>query len=433
MPSTSESLAELLEPRVNLYMPHTPTVRQQAALLLDELREVLYGGAAGGGKSDWLMMAALQYVDVPNYSALLVRRTYAQLTKSDGLIERSKEWLSGTDAVWSEGKSVWRFPSGARLEFGHLQHENDKYNYQGAAYQFIGFDELTQFAEPMYRYLFSRLRKLEGASVPLRMRASSNPGGAGHDWVNQRFRIEASPGRAFVPAKLTDNPHLDQDQYRESLSELHPYERAQLLEGDWDAKRPGSRFKREWFPVVEEAPPGLSFVRYWDLAATEPKPGRDPDYTAGALVGKSADGTYYVADMRRFRAEPGGVQTALAHQAEVDGRAVPIWIEQEPGSSGKIVIASFIKSLAGYAVRGDRVTGSKIVRSDPFASQSHAGNVKLVRGPWVTAFLDELESPSDEGHDDQLDAAAGAFSKLHTSGIGWGDLYPDAAEEAEAA
>lgn len=432
MPSTSK-LAKLLTPRLNGYIPHVPTVRQQAALLLDDYREVLYGGAAGGGKSDWLLMCALQYVDVPGYAALLLRRTYPQLTKSDGLIERSKQWLAGTDATFSETKSVWTFPSGARIEFGHLQHETDKYNYQGSAYQFIGFDELTQFHEPMYRYLFSRLRRLEGSNVPTRVRCSSNPGGVGHDWVNQRFRVERNGERVFVPAKLRDNPHLDQSEYTASLMELHPYERAQLLDGDWDAKRPGGRFNREWFGFVDAIPSDARLVRYWDLAGTAPKPGTDPDYTAGALVAQSGS-TYYVADMRRFRENSGEVERRIQAQAEADGVQVPIWIEQEPGSAGKFVVAAFVKNLAGYAVRGDRVTGSKIVRSDPFASQAEAGNVKLLRAPWNSAFLDELESPADEGHDDQMDAAAGAFSKLHKPAVGWGDLYPgDDEDEAEAA
>ncbi len=419
-------LAELLTPRLNGYIPHVPTVRQQAALLLDEVPEVLYGGAAGGGKSDWLLMGALQYVDVPGYAALLLRRTYAQLAKAGGLVERSKEWLAGTDAKFSETKNTWTFPSGARIEFGHLQHESDKYNYQSAEYQYVGFDELTQFHETMYRYLFSRLRRLKGAEVPIRMRAASNPGGVGHDWVNQRFRMEAAEGRVFVPSKLTDNPYLDQDQYVRSLSELHPHEREQLLEGDWDAKPPGTRFRREWFEVVDAAPPDTRFVRYWDLAATEPKPGADPDYTAGALVGKSGS-TYYIADVRHFRADPGAVQSRVEHQAQVDGREVPIWIEQEPGASGKYLVSAYIKALGGYTVRGDRVTGDKVVRSDPMASQAHAGNVKLVRGAWLGAFLDELEAFPRGAHDDQVDAASGGFAKLHTGSVGWGDLYGEAA------
>ena len=162
----------------NRWIPHTPTVRQALFLSLP-VTEALYGGAAGGGKSDALLMAALQFVDVPGYAALLLRRSYADLALPGAIMDRSKEWLRGTAARWHEPTKTWTFPSGATLSFGYLEAEQDKYRYQGAEFQFCGFDELTQFSETQYRYLFSRLRKSPGLAVPLRMRAASNPGGQG--------------------------------------------------------------------------------------------------------------------------------------------------------------------------------------------------------------------------------------------------------------
>ena len=127
-----------------------------------EPSETLYGGAAGGGKSDWLLMSALDYVDVPGYAALLLRRTYQDLAKPGALIDRAHSWLHQTDARWNEQKKQWRFPSGAVIDFGYLEQANDVYQYQSAEYQMVGFDELTQFEEPQYLYLFSRLRRLRG-------------------------------------------------------------------------------------------------------------------------------------------------------------------------------------------------------------------------------------------------------------------------------
>src|SRR5262249_41379921 len=145
--------------------------------------------------------------------------------------------------------------------------------------------------------------------VPLRMRSASNPGGQGHDWVKQWFLVEGPErGRVFVPARLDDNPHLDRDGYVASLSQLDPITRAQLLAGDWTVRQGGSIFRREWFRVVEEAPAGLERVRAWDLAATEAKPGKDPDWTVGALLGKTKDRTFYVLDVRRIRTTPQGVE-----------------------------------------------------------------------------------------------------------------------------
>ncbi len=134
-------------------------------------------------------MAALQYVDVTGYSAILFRRTYKDLALPGALRDRAHQWLDITDAHWSENAKTWTFPSGATLTFGYLASENDKYNFQGTEFHFLGFDEGTQFEETQDRYLFSRLRKLRGSKVPLRARVASNPGGRGHNWVRQGFLV----------------------------------------------------------------------------------------------------------------------------------------------------------------------------------------------------------------------------------------------------
>lgn len=207
----------------------------------------MYGGAAGGGKSVALLMAALQYIDVPNYHALILRRTFKMLEKPGALIDLSKEWLMGTKAEWNQTGHRWTFPNGSTLTFGHMEHENSKYDYQGAAYQYVAYDELTQFTMSQYRYLFSRTRRRSTDVVPVRMRSASNPGGVGHQWVKDRF-IDAKkrhPSARFIPATLDDNRGIDRDDYRRSLDELDPLTRDQLLRGDWDAIE-GGRFQREW-------------------------------------------------------------------------------------------------------------------------------------------------------------------------------------------
>jgi hypothetical protein len=244
--------------RITRWMPHEPTIKQHAFLWLqqdDEPDEALYGGAAGGGKSDALLLAALQYVDVPGYAAILFRRTLTDLALEGALIPRSKEWLSHTDAVWHEQKKQWSFPSGATIQFAYLKDADSKYRYQGAEFQFIGFDELTQFPEEDYTYLFSRLRrpliedwmpeslqeqKRQLAKVPLRMRGASNPGGRGHRWVKRRFIDVATRGkRIFIPARLDDNPYIDKRAYEVSLEQLDHQTRLQLRHGDWTARGPG--------------------------------------------------------------------------------------------------------------------------------------------------------------------------------------------------
>lgn len=375
--------------------------------------EALYGGAAGGGKSDALLMAALMFVDIPEYSAIIFRKSYTDLTKANALIDRSHQWLDGTQARWDGTNHTWTFPSGAKLSFGYIETDKDVYHHQSAEYQYEGFDELTQFTEYPYRYMFSRLRRLEGSDVPLRMRAASNPGNIGHDWVKQRFMTEgATYGRVFIPAKLDDNPNLDQKQYVESLSQLDPITRKQYLNGDWTARHGGSIFLREWFEIIGEAPADCRKVRYWDLAATKPKDNTDPDYTVGTKLGIK-NGIYYVMDVRRVRAAPPQVEALIKQTAELDKLETRIFMEQEPGSSGVNTVDYYSRQvLTGYSFWGVKTTGPKEERAVPVSSAAEAGNVKLVRAVWNSVFLDEFEAFPLGIHDDIVDATSGAFQQL---------------------
>ena len=247
--------AELARSSSVAFMPQEPTPKQREFLELDCL-EALYGGAAGGGKSSALLMAALQYVHVPGYAALILRRTYADLALPGAIMDRSHDWLANTGATWLGTEKKWTFPSGATLSFGYLETERDKYRYQGAELQFIGIDELTQWPEAPYRYLLSRLRRLAGSNVPLRARAASNPGGVGHDWVRKTFVESVDPQRRFVPANLRDNPHLDAAEYRKSLARLDENTRRQLEDGDWVRDVGGLVYSgyREERNVIDRAP-----------------------------------------------------------------------------------------------------------------------------------------------------------------------------------
>jgi predicted phage terminase large subunit-like protein len=395
----------------NPYIPHKPTEKQEAFIKLG-CREALYGGAAGGGKSDALLMIALQYVEVSNYSAIIFRRTFADLSLPKALMDRAHEWLDATDARWEGTKHAWAFPSGAKLAFGYLDAEADKYRYQSSEYQTIGFDEQTQFTESQYRYLLSRLRRLENSHVPLRVRGATNPGGSGHEWVKQRFIVEGQTrDRVFIPAKLQDNPFLDRESYRESLMLLDPVTRRQLLDGDWDVKRT-FMFKREWLQTVSSPPMGTPRIRVWDLAATSPRKGSDPDYTSG-LLATIQNGVMHIIDVRRLRGSPQAIEAAVKNTASLDEKAVQIYIEREPGAAGLSLIDQYRRNaLLGYAVYDINPTGDKTVRASPFSSACEAGNVKLVQGAWINAFLDELEAFPEGTHDDQVDTAAYAYQIL---------------------
>ena len=745
------------KPRLTKYIPKTMTEKQQAFMCMPH-REVLYGGAAGGAKTWALLMAALQYVDVPGYSALILRRSYPELSKAEGFIDISKEWLSGTDARWSELKKRWTFPTGGKpaiLEFAHYETgEKGRFKQHGGQYQcvkkgtrilmadhsyelienlkagapvmtlqgpkkvtkvflartdecieatvydgdgcYIGtqihptghkfltplgwlsyddilcvsplfdfyapmlfhylgrsfalsgmkyqscaqrflhplpnraplaaqyqslvglqdhvepaalsaddrndcvasgverlrirqpawlfcpvmlhapharsigshlsdcveldaprglattgdslenclscfdrddapfrtqkdidqedlpspadvgthilaccmpdesgrirsrsqrhlisydhpytmevqlssegvqlgacrlspvgkqivydltveevnhyitssklvnqncicIDELTEFEQSEYRFLFRSLRRPEHMKIPLRMRAATNPTGRGAVWVKQYFIVSPDPylgldtetGRTFLPAKLGklgeegDNRFIDKKSYIKSLMNLDPYTRAQLLDGDWDAKPPGGKFRREWFKFVDVLPAGMQKVRFWDLAATEPAPGKDPDYTVGLLMGLYND-IFYIIDVVRDRLKPRGVEDLIVQTAEIDGLEVDVYMEQEPGSSGVNTIDYYTRLLKKFSFHGVRSTGSKEIRANPLSSQAEAGNVKLLKsgpngGRWIDDYLDEMELVFHGQHDDQADASSGAYSALVTGDVG---------------
>jgi predicted phage terminase large subunit-like protein len=428
--SARDKLASLTGYKIpcGIDLPHFMHPKQAAFLTWASTRESLYGGAAGGGKSDALLMSALQYVCVPGYSALLLRQTYPQLAGPDGFIDRCNAWLANTDAVYVGTNKRWTFPSGATLSFDHCERDDDRYKFQSFAYHFVGVDELTQWkTDRVYRYVgFSRVRKpsssdslprcqscgMSAADVPLRTRAATNPGGPGNNWVYERFILNRGQERKFMPAKISDNPSLDAETYVKSLDELDAIERARLLDGNWEVREEGGMFKRDWFNITGVFPEDMQKVRYWDLAATAPRQGTDPDWTVGALVGFK-DGRYFVLDIRRMRGTPYEVEKLIRATSEEDGISTKIVMEQEPGSSGVNVIDHYARTvLPGFNFKGQKSSTSKKDRAGVFSAACESGNVMIARGPWNSSFIDECEVFPYGAHDDQVDAISGAIQSL---------------------
>jgi predicted phage terminase large subunit-like protein len=416
---------EYLEPKKPPFCPEEPSMPQKVFLRTNAI-EALFGGAAGGGKSSALLMAALQYVDIPGYSAILFRRTFADLSLPGALMDRFKAWVDEYEDVhWNANSYVATFPSGARISFGYLNNTNDYLRYKGSEFQFIGMDEVTEIRESDYRYLFSRLRRPASgplSQVPLRMRAASNPA---PNWVRQRFIVEGlEKNRIFVPSKLTDNPGIDADSYRQALQALDPIERRRLEEGDWWSTTLGTLFERESVVIIDsdEVPVVSSaarVVRFWDLAATEPSAVTpNPDWTVGTLM-LFDGGVSYILDIKKARVRGEKVEQLIAQTAYEDGRGVAIRMEMEPGSSGKALVDQYARYVVpGYDFQGIRSTGDKVTRARPFAAAVANGNVRIVRGTWLSDWLDELSSfPEACDHDDQVDSAVGAFTYLTGLGL----------------
>jgi len=220
--------------------------------------DVLYGGAAGGGKSYAMLVDPLRFAHRAAHRALVLRRSMPELRE---LIDKSRELYPKAfpGCKFREVEKIWTFPSGAKLEFGFLERDADVYRYQGQAYSWIGFDEITHLStEFSWNYLASRLRTTDPEITPY-MRCTANPGGAGATWVKKRYVNPSEPNqsftgqdgltRRFIPARLEDNPYLATDgRYEQMLKALPDVQRKQLLEGNWDITE-GAAFTE--FDVME--------------------------------------------------------------------------------------------------------------------------------------------------------------------------------------
>lgn len=459
-------MAEAAEPKLV-----RPQPGPQTAFLSSAADIAIYGGAAGGGKSWGLLLEPLRHVGVPDFGAVFFRRNTVQIRNEGGLWDESAKLYAHAGARPREHVLEWRFPSGASVSFGHLEHDKTVFDWQGSQIPLIGFDELTHFTAKQFWYMVSRNRSMCG--VRPYIRATCNPDA--DSWVAKLIEWWIDPatgtpipersGRlrwfvrvndkliwadrpedltehknptdglpippkslTFIAAKLTDNTALmlADPGYMASLMSLPRVERERLLGGNWKIRpSAGMFFRKDMFEIVDAVPTGGRAVRAWDFAGTEEVDGKDPDWTVGLRVTAVPDRvnpnakTFYVEDVRRFRGSPATVETSLLNTASQDGTGVTIRIPQDPGQAGKSQAHTFVRALAGYMVVAKPVTGSKEVRASPASVQAEHGNIKLLRGDWNDDFLDEAAAFPTGGHDDQVDALADAINEL---ALGEGDI-----------
>lgn len=472
----------------NRYCVHFPHPKQLAGLFVPQWHddqtgpfEMLFGGAAGGGKSDWLLMLASMRVAHPHYRGVVLRRTHAEMMKAGAILSRAMQWwlpFQGAHKVhWDGTNKLFRFPSGATIEFGYHSHATDDAKYQGGEWHDAFFDELTHWPdETAFEWLRSRLRKSEGDALHPRLAATSNPGGPGHTWVKNRFigGVDIVTGSRFdstsfyLPSKINDNPSLDRSAYVATLEGMHPTRRAQLLDGDWSARDPGDYFRSEWFgPMLEDEPTeGMISVRWWDLAASE---SATAARTAGVRMARLRSGVRVVLHATAFRATPGKRDDKIAQQAHLDGRGTVVGVEIEGGSGGPAQFEAIAKRLRaeGFKVVGARPRAhgvdltedekhtlaintpsekGKTARADPVASCLERGHqrrgecddtggpwwgldidrglveerdgLRIVAGSWTQGYLDELEGFPNATLKDLVDATSGAWSWLQAHPYG---------------
>jgi len=371
-------------------------------------------------------MAGLEYVDRPDYAALILRRTFKDLALPGAIMDRAKNWLIPQGVPWSAEAKRFTFPSGATLTFGYLDNEDDIYQYQGSEFQYIGFDELTQFSETQYRYLLSRCRRTLGSDIPLRVRGAGNPGGKGHEWVKERFVESGNAERPFVPAKIMDNPALDRVEYEKALSLLSPLLRSQLLAGDWDAVREGTVFDRAWVIDDEQNCPCRVWVRYWDIATSAKQTG---DWTVGAMVGLNERQEIVIKDIVRFRHEWPDAKTIILETSETDYHECKRFgFSYNVGIDSRMSQQGYVQDLFRSGVFGeklvplwpDRTRGDKKERASGWAARAQQFGIRLRAGGWRKAFISECVAFTGTGDedqtDDQVDAVSGAYQLLWSVG-----------------
>jgi predicted phage terminase large subunit-like protein len=413
-----------------------------------------YGGAAGAGKTRALLMEPTRWTWVPTFSAVIFRRTTTQIRNPGAMWDESSKVYRPLQTRARQDYLEHHFESGAVVKFASMEHEKNKYDWDGAQIPLIAFDQLEHFTSTMFFYMLSRNRS--DCGVAPYMRATCNPDpdswlaefiawwidqetgfpiperagvirwfirvDESVVWADSKAELEEKYGAecmplsfTFIPGTIYDNKELLRVDpgYLAKLKAMNRVERERLLGGNWKIRAvAGLLFQRTWCETVDVAPADTRWVRGWDLAATERTPMNDPDWTVGIKLGFSpSTRKYYLANAVRAQYSPGKVKTLMRNMATSDGRECLIFVKQDPGQAGKAQFSDLISHLDGFAVNGTVVTGDKITNFNPFSSQAEHGNVCIVRG-FNTATLHSLEGFPDAKHDDDADAISAAYEGL---------------------
>jgi len=431
-----------------------PQEGPQMDFLASEADIVIYGGAAGGGKTYALLLETLWHHETPGFSAVIFRKNANQVRNPGGLWDTSAPLFMKFEGNPKQSTLEWDFPSGAVVKFAHMDMEKDKFSWQGSQITLIGFDELTHFSWGQFVYMLSRNRSLCGIKPYIRATTNPDPDswvrkfidwwidnetgyaipersglirwfiviGDETIWSNTKEELKKKhpdclpKSVSFIASTVYDNKILlkENPDYLANLQALPRFEREQLLMGNWNIRpTAGMFFQRSFFNVVDVLPRNVTFVRYWDRAATNKTELNDPDFTVGLKLAKDKDGIFYVVDIVRLQESPLQVQNAIKNCSTQDSSDCRIGIEQDPGQAGVSEVDLLIRMLQGYSATAYKVTKDKITRASPVSAQAEAGNIRVLRGYWNEDFFRELENFPEGGHDDIVDALSGAFL-MHT-------------------
>ena len=373
---------------------HKQLLNNQITFLGYPSEEMLYGGMAGGGKTEALLLGALQYVDekfIPEghnklvYDTLILRRTLDDLEMPNAILDRAKQWLlplEDTGLVTYKGlKKQFIFSSGATITFRYLAHDNDLMKYQGAEFQYIGFDELTQFKENQYNYLHSRLRKTDDNPIPLRMRSASNPGGIGHEWVKRKFIKGPLP---FVPSSYLENIYLEQEAYGRQLDKLDHLTRQQLKYGNWDAVISDGLLvnRNELEKQLIKPEEYENWIPSFCSIGVDPASTGDDNFSIACVV-YFTNGNYVLVDLLSIPSQYPEHQVKQFINDNLKYNPYSINFEKEPGSMTEYGLRHWSDALQDLLINEGIIltktpassTGSKFARAKPHASLVRQGQL----------------------------------------------------------
>ena len=441
-----------------------PQAGPQTMFMASKADIVIYGGAAGGGKTYALLLEGLRHKDVKGFGAVIFRKNFTQVTAEGGLWDASiKIYSQVPDAVQRKTPKLhWQFGSGAKLTFAHLEREEDLTSWQGTEIAYLAFDELTHFSKHQFLYMLSRNRSTCGIKPYVRATCNPDPDSWVADFVSwwidpdTGYQIKERSGVVrymcvlndtvywgdtpeklaeehgikpedcksvtFIASNLEDNKILMKadPSYLSNLKAMTEVDMERLLYGNWKIRaQAGLMFKRVQVvlapkeSVIKEDI--VSICRGWDLAATSEDEKGDPAYTAGVLMARLKNGRFTVLDVVNMRLSAGEVLTLIKNTAMSDKLAyghVRVRIPQDPGQAGKSQAAYFIRELAGNDIVARQESGDKVARATPVAAQWQHGFFNIVQGEWNEAYFSQLESFPDSKFKDMVDATSSAFDEL---------------------
>ena len=393
----------------------------------EEVDEIFFGGARGGGKSDGAIGAWLDHADKYGARArgMFLRRSLPELEEIQNRMLQIFPLLGATHKVSSR---VWTFPGGASLKMSYLDIDDDAAHFQGHQWTWLAFDEAGAWATPRaIDMLRACLRSPHG--VPCRLLLTGNPGGKGHAWLQERFVDPAAPGvpfrgedgtlRVFIPSKLQDNRILMEadPHYVSRLKASGPSWLVRAwLDGDWNARQEGALFKREWFQPFAIVPPFDRIIMSLDTAF---KTGTENDYSVATIWGVTKTG-FYLVDLWRSKVEFFRLKE-MVEQLAVKWAPSAVLVEDK--ASGQSLIQELQRDtrLPVLAIKVDK---DKISRAYSITPTCEAGRVYLPeRAPWIEPFLDELMLFPAGPHDDQVDSLTQALEYLQRPSLDVAAFY----------